>query len=395
MKLALVTETFPPEVNGVSMTLGRLAEGLSLRGFEIQVARPTQSGECKNLDRLGGRISEFVVPGIPLPGYDGLRIGQPSAYRLLREWSRNPPDIIHVATEGPQGLTALWVASILGILASSTYHTNFHQYTGHYNIGLIRDFILVFLRIAHNSCGCTLSPTKQMANELKSLGFKNTGFLSRGVDTEPDTPERRDFQLRSEWGAKENDCVFTYVGRVASEKNIDLAVQSYLLAREKRSNALMVIVGDGPEKQRLKRVYPDIVFAGMRKGEDLVRHYASSDVFLFPSVTETFGNVVTEAMSSGLAVVTYDYAAGRELIEPVVNGYLVPFGESEDFRIQTVDLMGLPLDGLTKVRAAARKTALDVSWSRVVEDFQQSLTTVKKGDRKGTPRSYSQEDHGA
>ena len=120
---------------------------------------------------------------------------------------------------------------MLGIPASSTYNTNFHQYTGHYNIGLIRDFILVFFRIAHDSCGCTLAPTKQMANELKSLGFKNTGGLFRGVDTELDTLERRDFQLRSEWGAKENDYVFTYVGRVASEKNIDLAVQSYLLAR--------------------------------------------------------------------------------------------------------------------------------------------------------------------
>ena len=99
---------------------------------------------------------------------------------------------------------------MVGILASSTYHTNFHQYTGHYNIGLIRDFILVFLRIAHDSCGCTLAPTKQMANELKSLGFKNTGGLFRGVDTELDTLERRDFQLRSEWGAKENDYVFTF-----------------------------------------------------------------------------------------------------------------------------------------------------------------------------------------
>ena len=117
---------------------------------------------------------------------------------------------------------------MVGILASSTYHTNFHQYTGHYNIGLIRDFILVFLRIAHDSCGCTLAPTKQMANELKSLGFKNTRALSRGVNTDLDKLERRDFQLRSEWGAKENDYVFTYVGRVASEKNIDLAVQSYL-----------------------------------------------------------------------------------------------------------------------------------------------------------------------
>lgn len=104
-----------------------------------------------------------------------------------------------------------------------------------------------------------------MANELKSLGFKNKGVLSRGVDSDFDTLERRNFQSRSEWGAKENDCVFTYVGGVASEKNIDLAVQSYLLEREKRSHVVMVIVGNGPGKRRLERVYPDIVFADMRK----------------------------------------------------------------------------------------------------------------------------------
>ncbi len=382
MKLALVTETFPPEVNGVSMTLGRLVSGLRFRGCEVQIVRPVQCGEYESLDNSKGKINELIVPGLPLPGYDGLRMGQPSVYRLLREWSRSLPDIVHVATEGPLGLAALWVAHMLRIPASSIYHTNFHQYTGHYNVGLIQGFILVFLRIAHNSCGCTLAPTRQMAKELKSLGFKNTGVLSRGVDTALFSPEYRDSQLRSEWGAGENDCVFTYVGRVASEKNIDLAIQSYLSAREIRRDCLMVIVGDGPEKERLEQSYPDIVFAGMRKGEDLARHYASSDVFLFPSVTETFGNVVTEAMSSGLAVVTYDYAAGRELIEPGVNGYLAAFDQPEAFQSQAEQMMSLEFDRLAKVRFSARETALNISWSRVVMDFQHSLEVVKSTDRK-------------
>ncbi len=378
MKLALVTETFPPEVNGVSMTLGRLVEGLSQRGCEVQVVRPTQENESRPGVRAESGISELVVPGIPLPGYKGLRMGRPSPYRLLRDWGRSAPDIVHVATEGPLGLTALWAASRLGIPASSTYHTNFHQYTGHYNIGLIRDLILVFLRITHNACGCTLAPTQQMADELRSLGFKNVGVLSRGVDTALFSPQKRDLSLRSEWGAAESDRVFVYVGRVAREKNIDLAVESYRRASEGSNRSKMVIVGDGPERSRLQGSYPDIVFAGMRKGEDLARHYASGDVFLFPSVTETFGNVVTEAMSSGLAVLAYDYAAGRELVRHGENGYLAAFGDAQAFGKLTEELRELSDERLAEVRSSARESALAVSWDRVVDNFQQSLETVGK-----------------
>ncbi len=382
MKLALVTETFPPEVNGVSMTLGRLVTGLSKRGFEVQVVRPSQGRDSETQSTAMSGISELLVAGMPLPGYEGLRMGRPSAYRLLCAWTESPPDVVHIATEGPLGLAALWVASMLGIPASSTYHTNFHQYTGHYHIGLIRDFILVFLRIAHNACGCTLAPTKQMANELRSLGFKNTGVLSRGVDTKLYFPDRRDASLRAEWGATENTIVFAFVGRVASEKNIELAIASFRRAAESAADSLLVIVGDGPERKRLEAENPDIVFAGMRKGEDLARHYASSDVFLFPSITETFGNVVTEAMSSGLAVVTFDYAAGRELIIDGENGYLAKYGDSAGFQKRAVDLANMGLEKLAGVRNEARETALAVSWNKVVEDFKESLEIVENRDRE-------------
>ncbi len=380
MKLALVTETFPPEVNGVAMTLGRLVGGLVQRGFDVQIVRPSQgqSGEGPS----NAEFDELIVPGIPLPGYDGLRMGTPSVLRLLRAWSGTKPDIVHVATEGPLGLAALWVASVLKIPATSTFHTNFHQYTGHYNIGLIKDFILVFLRITHNACGCTLAPTRQMASELKALGFKNTGVLSRGVDTRLFSPERRDSKLRKAWSADEDSCVFAYVGRVASEKNIDLAVDAFRRVHSAVEGALMVVVGDGPERGRLELKYPDIVFAGMRKGEDLARHYASSDVFLFPSTTETFGNVVTEAMSAGLAVVTYDYAAGRELVVDGRSGFLADFDDSSSFVQAAGEAVRLDRAELREIRAAARDTALKVSWDRVVEEFKRSLEIVRSRDKK-------------
>ena len=381
MRLALVTETFPPEVNGVSMTLGYLVHGLANQGYQVQVVRPYQTSDGNDKGAGENPFEELIMPGVPLPGYEGLRMGRPEAYRLLREWTDAKPDLVHVATEGPLGLAALWVARALQIPTSSTFHTNFHQYTGHYKIGLIRDFILVFLRITHNSCGCTLAPTRQMDDELKAVGFKNTAVLSRGVNTDLFSPDRRDEQLRVEWGATPGDRAVVYVGRVASEKNIDLAVDAFLRSRPITGRSIMVIVGDGPGRLRLQTKYPDIVFAGMQKGEDLARYYASSDIFLFPSVTETFGNVVTEALSSGLAVVSYDYAAGRELIDSGVNGFLAAFDQPDQF-IETAKVaMELDDEGLSHLRAQARETAMAVSWERVIQEFKRSLEIVKNRDR--------------
>ena len=214
------------------------------------------------------------------------------------------------------------------------------------------------------------------------MGFKNTSVLSRGVDTELFSPDRRDEQLRAEWGAAPEDRVVAYVGRVASEKNIDLAVKAFRRSQTDSRKSIMVIVGDGPERLRLQTKYPDIVFAGMRKGEDLARHYASGDIFLFPSITETFGNVVTEALSSGLAVVTYDYAAGRELIESGVDGLLATFDQPDQFIESARVAMGLDAEALSTLRMQARETAMAVSWDRVIQEFKQSLEIVKNRDRK-------------
>ncbi len=377
MRLALVTETFPPEVNGVAMTLGRLVDGLRSRGWETQVVRPRQKDESfKETDHsLDSR--ELILPSLPLPGYEGLRMGTPSTLTLLREWRSWRPSIIHVATEGPLGLGAIFVANELGIPVSSTFHTNFHQYSSHYKLGLVMNLIFVYLRVVHNACSCTLAPTTEMAKVLDGMGFKNTGVLSRGVDTELFSPDRRNDSLRQEWGVSPDDRVYLYVGRVAKEKNIGLAVEAFLTLREHQAGAKFVIVGDGPEKTGLESRYPEFIYAGMRKGEDLAQHYASGDVFLFPSVTETFGNVVTEALSSGLVVATFDYAAGRQYIVNEANGFLVPFDDSISF-IGLVQRLGEKENAsLEPIRAAARETALGVSWNRIVDDFQTALARAQ------------------
>ncbi|MDQ8182894.1 glycosyltransferase family 1 protein [Pelagicoccus sp. SDUM812005] len=376
MKLALVTETFPPEVNGVSMTLGRLCDGLVQRGWDLLVVRPVQEHEEVDDVPQSKPFEEFIVAGVPLPGYSSLRMGEPAGFSLHRIWKEKRPDVVHIATEGPLGVAALIAAKLLEIPVASTFHTNFDQYSDHYSVGGAQRAMSAYLRMVHNYCGCTLAPTRQMAEALASEGYRNTGVLSRGVDTEHFSPEKRDESLRRAWGIQDGGRAIVYVGRVAKEKNIDLVVRAYQAILKERPKDRLILVGGGPELERLQRKYPDIRYAGMQKGEALARHYASGDIFLFASVTETFGNVVTEAMASGLAVCTYDYAAGREYVRPGENGFLADFGDEQAFVSQAVSLSSLGDEELDRIRRAARKTAEGISWDSVVESFQTSLRAL-------------------
>lgn len=385
VKIALVTETFPPEVNGVAMTLQRLVRGVARRGDDITVVRPRQTADRGRQATDESGFREVLVPGLPLPRYEGLMIGWPVLWRLLRLWSRERPDVVHVATEGPLGWAALGATARLGIPTSSSFHTNFHQYGEHYGYGAFLHVAFAYLRSFHNETAVTMVPTRQMRDQLRAEGFWDPVVVSRGVDTALFTPERRSPALRRAWGAEEADPVFLYVGRVAREKNIALAVESFLAARERHPRARLVIVGDGPEREDLQRRYPEFHFAGMQRGEDLAAHYASGDIFLFPSVTETFGNVVTEALGSGLVVVTYDYAAGREHIRQGENGVLARFDDPAAFRAATLDVAARPADW-PAMRAAARATAMRVTWDAIIDRFQHTLADVAATHRRGDSR---------
>jgi glycosyltransferase involved in cell wall biosynthesis len=384
MKLALVTETYPPEVNGVAMTLSRLVAGLVERGHEVDVVRPRQKAELTGPERrvelLTPRagLTERRVPGVPIPFYDTLRMGLPVRARLKRLWAEQRPDVVHVATEGPLGLAAVGAAGALGLPVTSSFHTNFHTYGGHYGLSLLRGVALAYLRWFHNRTCCTLVPTGRGAEELAATGFERTGVMARGVDAALFSPERRDEALRREWGAEVPDPVIGYVGRIAAEKNLGLAVEAFLAVRAQEPRARFVLVGDGPERAALAKRHPEFVWAGVRRGEDLARHYASTDLFVFPSVTETFGNVVTEALASGLVVLAYDYASTREHVRNGVNGYAVSFGDRQAYVKAAVEAWE-QRGRWPALRQEARRTALGLSWDAVVERFETVLTGALGG----------------
>ena len=309
MRIAMVTETYPPEVNGVARTIGLMAEGLQRRGHFVQLVRPRQNGHDHAV--RNGSFGEILVTGIPIPGYALLKMGMPSRRTLERRWKEELPDIVHIATEGPLGWSALAAARRLGIRVASDFHTNFHTYTRDYGLGWLARPVAAYLRSFHNRAACTMVPTREIAAELAAQRFERLRVVGRGVNPEVFCPARRSRELRSSWGADDGTLVALCVSRFAHEKNFALVIQAYEAMRRIRPDARLVLVGDGPLENQLKQRNVGCVIAGRKVNGELARHYASADVFLFPSMSETWGNVTLEAMASGLGIVAYDYAAAR------------------------------------------------------------------------------------
>jgi glycosyltransferase involved in cell wall biosynthesis len=371
LRIAVVTETYPPEINGVANTMQQLVAGLSARGHHLVLVRPRQTIDRGRRPPRG----HFLVPGLPIPGYRGLRFGLPVYWRLRHLWLRLRPNVLYVATQGPLGHAALNAAQRASIPVITGFHTQFHQYSQHYGLGLLTRPIENSLKSFHNRSDATLVPTAALRRQLQDAGFRNLHVFSRGVDTALFAPTRRDEALRRVWGCGPDDMVALYVGRIAAEKNIHLALETMDVLTARVPRLRCVLVGDGPERSRLARNHPNCRFVGAKVGQALASHYASGDLFLFPSLTETFGNVVTEAMASGLAVVAFDYAAAHEHISHGVNGILVPFGDTSGFVAATHSLANTP-QRLREMGAAARRTAEALSWTKVIAGVEERLREV-------------------
>jgi glycosyltransferase involved in cell wall biosynthesis len=373
LRVTVVTETYPPEVNGVAMTLERMVGGLQRRGHRVQLVRPRQYAAERPAAQA--RFEEVLKPGVAIPRYDGLKLGLPAGQALFRLWSVKRPDVVHIATEGPLGWSALAAANKLRLPVSTGFHTNFHRYSRHYGFGFLSKSIAAYLRKFHNRALATLVPTEEMRIDLESQGFLNLRVVARGVDTRLFCPERRSAELRAQWGVCDTQPVALYVGRLAPEKNLRLLGEAFAAMRRMRPDCRLVVVGDGPQRAALAARQPEVVFAGIRSGTDLAKHYASADLFLFPSLTETFGNVTLEAMASGLAVVAYDYAAARQHIAHEVSGLLAPFGDSGAFIQLATAAMQDPARTV-RLRAHARDAAERIDWDSVFDDIQAVLFDV-------------------
>lgn len=361
MKITFVTDTYSPQANGVATTLERLVNGLRARGHTVDVVRPAVLA-C---DEEG-----LEVPSFGLPGYREVRFGFPMKMVLQARWNKNRPDVIYVATETPLGASAISAARALGIPAASGFHTNFQQYVAHYRLPLLEKATMSYLRHVHNRSVCTFVPSHDVIDQLDAKGFENLQLLPKGVDTRLFHPKKRSLSLRQSWGAGAGGVVGIYVGRIAVEKNLPLIIEAFREIQKKIPDFKGVLVGDGPRLEEMKREHSDFIYTGVLRGEALAEHYASADIFLFPSITETFGNVTLEAMSSGLAVVAYDYAAARQHIQNGINGFIAPFDEREAYLAMAVEAAR---SDLKTIREEARASARKVRWKKVVKRFEAQL----------------------
>ena len=322
MRFAIVTETYPPEVNGVALTVQGLEHGLRNRGHDVDVVRPRQQQDG------AAAAHEMLVRGAGLPRYPGLRFGLPAPLRLARQWQQQRPDAIYVATEGPLGWSAMRTARRLGIPVASGLHTRFDEYLPDYGAAWLQGTALRWMRRFHNQADATLVPTHELQQFLLDNGFSRARLLARAVDGSQFDPDKRDAALRADWGIEGEGFAVIYVGRIAAEKNLGLAIKTFRRIQQQRPKARFVWVGDGPLREKLAEQNPDFIFCGVQRGDALARHFASGDLFLFASRSETFGNVTLEAMASGVATVAFNYGAAREHLRSGHSGVAVETDES-------------------------------------------------------------------
>jgi glycosyltransferase involved in cell wall biosynthesis len=367
LRIAVVTETWPPEVNGVAMTLAKLVQGLSHRNHDVQLIRPRQTKTDSPMSDAS--LEEVLMRGMPIPRYPELKLGLPSKKTLVKTWTLRRPDVVHIATEGPLGWSALQAAKVLKLPVTSDFRTNFQSYSKHYGVGWLRKPIVAYLRKFHNATACTMVPTRELMRTLSQNGFANLKVVSRGVDTKLFNIAKRDTNLRSSWEATDDTKVLISVGRMAPEKNLDQVLKTYDALKSTGQAFKLVMVGDGPLKEQFQKRYPEIIFPGMLSQTNLAAYYASSDLFIFPSQTETFGNVTLEALASGIPVLAFDCAAARDWVQTGVNGWLIAENNPEGFAAQAVTIFNSK-DLLDQITQSTRQQVVHLDWDQIAEQVE-------------------------
>lgn len=391
LHILLVTETWLPDVNGVSLSLMQLVSGMVAQGHRVSLLRPAPKHQAKGIDAdhpdtiiasnpmlASSPISpispishDIQVRGVSIPRYPDMQFGLPVYARIKHSIRQLRPDIVHIATEGPLGLAVLLASKRCGVAVTTGYHTQFHDFSRHFGFGLLARPLMAYFRYFHNYSDATCVPSLKTKNDLDALKFKRLYHVGRGVDSQRFHPDKRSRSLRQHWGVGQQDTVVLMVSRLSPEKGVDVVMAAYkqLQIQQLHRSLKLVIVGDGPDRSRLETMATgneDIVFTGAKLGDELAAHYASADVFVFASQVETFGNVVTEAMASGLPVYAFDDAAAAMYVDEHCGG-LVALGDVDGFITMVADMP--KIQQLKEQGRQARSKVANMSWQQPVSDM--------------------------
>jgi len=326
-RIALFTGAYNHIADGVSLTLNRLVEHLEKNGSEVLVLAPTS--EDPPIEHKG---TLAAVPSIAAPGRPEYRLATGFPSHLKRRLKRFRPTLFHIATPDILGFKALRLAHNWGIPVVASFHTHFSSYLKYYNLGGIENILWKYGRWFYKNCSQIYVPSESMIDVLRQQGIENGVRLwPRGVDMDVFSPQNRSIAWRRRFGISDHEVVVSFVSRLVWEKGLDIFADVIENLSREGVPHRSIIIGEGPARKILEKRLPGTIFAGYRRGEDLSAAYASSDVFLFPSDTETFGNVTLEAMASGIPTVCADAFGSRALVVSGKTGYLAPPGNSESF----------------------------------------------------------------
>ncbi len=373
LKIVIVTETWVPEINGVALSLLQLCKGLQKQGHKILLIRPEQKNKCSEFKPN----KECLIKAQTIPKYPDMQFGWPQYLKVSQAISDFSPNVVHIVTEGPLGFTALHAARSKHIPVSSGFHSPFQEFSRFFDLAFLVKPIQKYLRWFHNNTQLTCVPSVDTERALRQFGVTcPLVVVGRGIDTQKFSPQYRSEHLRKLWGADTDTTVMLYVGRVSPEKEIGVLIDTFALQNKDQKKVKLVIVGDGPDRVYLekKQGADQVIFMGSLNGKALSEAYASADVFVFASQVETFGNVVLEAMASGLPIIAYDYACAQLHVKQQVSGWLSPLGQVEQF-IETI--LDLPNNmTLHRMGQRAMQDVQDIGWKHPVQQLEQAFYQV-------------------
>jgi glycosyltransferase involved in cell wall biosynthesis len=373
MKIAFFTESLPPMTDGVVNTLCRLVNTLEAEKIDYRFYSPFKPGrEFPWADRVS-KVASF-----PLPLHEDYRVGLPYFHGLFSQLDAFDPDLVHVVSPTLLGLYGLSYAQKRNIPAVSSYHTHFVRYFQYYGLDQVEDFGWQYLRWFHNQSARTYAPTPSTVSELSTRGFQSLELWPRGVDTGLFHPAKRNEALRKRL-SPDGKPILLFVGRLVKEKDLDDLVDADLILKKKGMEFVQVFAGDGILKDELRKRLPDAHFTGFLHGETLAELYASADVFVFPSTTETFGNVVLEVFASGIPVVGVNHGGVADLVHHGRDGFLARSNDPADFAEKVETLLTRPELRL-QFGDEARKTACGYSWRLINNRLIQSYSDLIFGN---------------
>lgn len=382
-RVLFCTDTYPPQVNGVSVVTALSVRGLAERGWECQVIAPRYPASCyaqgAGAAGVDPRDRITSVASVALPVYPDIRLAAPALGRVLRAARAFGPDLVHSETEFVLGRVGQAAARRLGVPSVTSYHTDFGKYAAAYGVPWLRGATSAYLARFHGRARRTYTPSAVAAAELARIGISHAEVWGRGVDLDTFSPHRRSLALRETIGVGAEAFTFLYVGRLAAEKSVDRVIGAYRRAAErmKASAVRLVIAGAGPAEAELRADAPaSVVFLGhLDRDTMLPQLYASADAFVFASETETLGLVVLEAMASGLPVIAVPAGGVAEHLRDGVNGLAVPSGDL-DAMADAMVRMATDQALHRRLSAGARATAEPMSWAAELDRLDRSYREV-------------------